>query len=277
MSRNVLLYLADIQESCEKVLKYTAGMTYRGFHLTRWPFLSKFGNFRRIYTMKPHRLFWFLSLLICLSLSCSIVSDPPPVEAQPPVDQPPVEPQTTESQPYVETQQPVKSPLSALKNPGFEDGFNYWSELPAALLYDGQSVDEDVVSHSGNHSRKLFLRYGGSYILQRIPVNPPLPLHSKVTLFVFVKMPYAGTQSNKCFTLELVIGNANLQQKATYRDQYDALSDWTELWVAVENSDFPITWIEIHAMTNKGEGLNRDFDKPVYVDDFMTEVFSGPP
>ncbi len=31
MSRNVLLYLADIQESCEKVLKYTAGMTYNDF------------------------------------------------------------------------------------------------------------------------------------------------------------------------------------------------------------------------------------------------------
>ena len=31
MSRNVLLYLADIQESCEKVLKYTAGMTYHDF------------------------------------------------------------------------------------------------------------------------------------------------------------------------------------------------------------------------------------------------------
>jgi uncharacterized protein with HEPN domain len=31
MSRNESLYLADIQESCEKVLKYTAGMAYQDF------------------------------------------------------------------------------------------------------------------------------------------------------------------------------------------------------------------------------------------------------
>ena len=31
MSRDESLYLADIQESCEKVLKYTAGMKYKDF------------------------------------------------------------------------------------------------------------------------------------------------------------------------------------------------------------------------------------------------------
>ena len=31
MSRDEFLYLADIQESCEKALKYTAGMTYTHF------------------------------------------------------------------------------------------------------------------------------------------------------------------------------------------------------------------------------------------------------
>jgi len=31
MSRNELLYLADIQESCKKVLRYTKGMTYKDF------------------------------------------------------------------------------------------------------------------------------------------------------------------------------------------------------------------------------------------------------
>lgn len=31
MSRNESLYLADIQESCEKVLRYTKGMTYKNF------------------------------------------------------------------------------------------------------------------------------------------------------------------------------------------------------------------------------------------------------
>ena len=31
MSRNEPLYLADIQESCEKVLRFTKGMTYKDF------------------------------------------------------------------------------------------------------------------------------------------------------------------------------------------------------------------------------------------------------
>ena len=31
MSRDESLYLADIQESCEKVLRYTSGMTYKDF------------------------------------------------------------------------------------------------------------------------------------------------------------------------------------------------------------------------------------------------------
>jgi uncharacterized protein with HEPN domain len=31
MSRDVSLYLADIQESCEKVLRFTKGMTYKDF------------------------------------------------------------------------------------------------------------------------------------------------------------------------------------------------------------------------------------------------------
>jgi uncharacterized protein with HEPN domain len=31
MSRNEALYLGDIQESCEKVLRFTKGMTYKEF------------------------------------------------------------------------------------------------------------------------------------------------------------------------------------------------------------------------------------------------------
>ena len=36
MSRDESLYLADIQESCEKVLKYTAGMKY-DVSIQLWP------------------------------------------------------------------------------------------------------------------------------------------------------------------------------------------------------------------------------------------------
>lgn len=31
MSRNESLYIGDIQESCEKILKFTKGMTYKDF------------------------------------------------------------------------------------------------------------------------------------------------------------------------------------------------------------------------------------------------------
>ena len=31
MSRNESLYLGDIQESCEKILRFTKGMTYKEF------------------------------------------------------------------------------------------------------------------------------------------------------------------------------------------------------------------------------------------------------
>ena len=248
--------------------------------------------------MKHHQLLWFLSLLVCVSLSCNLVRGAPPVEVlppelqivedqpgvtEPPVVQPPADSQPSDEQPSAEDAPPDEAgpagqwqPIE-IRNPGFENGFDPWSELQDALQYGGQSVDENIVSHSGSHSRKLFLRYGGSYILQRIPVDPALPLNSSVTLHVWIEMPYAGEKSNKCFTLELVVGNGNGQQKASSEDLYDASPDWTALSVTVENPGFPITWIEIHAMTNKGDGSYRSFDKPVYVDDFLLEAFSPQP
>ena len=56
-----------------------------------------------------------------------------------------------------------------------------------------------------------------------------------------------------------------------------ALPDWTNLSVNISNPDFPITWIEIHAMTNQGVGTHRGFDKPVYVDDFSLSILPGQP
>jgi len=173
-----------------------------------------------------------------------------------------------------------QSSLPSIANPGFEQAANFfdpWSELPAALQYGGQSVDETDLSHSGSHSRKLFLRYGGSYILQRIPVDPPLPLNSQLTLSVFVMMPYPGAKTNKCFSLELVVGDATGAQKAARLDNYDALPDWTNLSVDLTNTGFPISSIEVHAMSNKGDGSDRGFDKPVYVDDFSLSVVPGQP
>jgi len=34
--------------------------------------------------MKHHQLLWFLSLLVCVSLSCNLVRGAPPVEVLPP-------------------------------------------------------------------------------------------------------------------------------------------------------------------------------------------------
>jgi hypothetical protein len=162
--------------------------------------------------------------------------------------------------------------IPVIQNPGFESGFDPWKELPAAIQYGGQSVDENVVTHSGGHSRKLFLRYGGSYIFQRVPADPALPLNSTITLTVLVKMPQDGSLSNKVFTLEMVVGDDAGHTQTVNLDWHYAILGWGALEVHLKNTDFPVTWIEVRAMTNKGDGLYKDFDKIVYVDDFYLDV-----
>ena len=173
---------------------------------------------------------------------------------------------------------PVQTyPDNLLKNPGFEEGFNSWSELPDALQYGGQSVDEDVVAHTGEHSRKLFLRYGGSYIIQRVSVDPVLPVGSSVSLNLWYKMPYAGGPTNKCFNLQWVVGNdSGGQETETSADTCAPSPNWTQFGMINANTDIPISWIEVHALTNKGDGNYKNFDKPVYVDDFTLKVLHPP-
>ena len=255
--------------------------------------------------MKPSRIFLFLALLAFLSLSCNLSEATPMVDILPTEIQPAA--QVPDSQLPADNQQPAsddqQSPsdsvppsdqnqpqnqdvvpdatvmtLPTLQNPGFEQGFDHWSELPAAVTYGGASVDENVVSHSGTHSRKLFLRYGGSYIIQRIPENPILmldpevPVNSSFTLYVSIKMPYAGTSSNKVFTLELVVGDGNGHTVSAKIDQTAAIPDWGEVYVTLTNPDWPVNWIEVHAMTNKGDGIYKNFDRCVYLDDFKLEI-----
>ena len=168
-------------------------------------------------------------------------------------------------------------PDNLLKNPGFEEGFNFWSELQDALQYGGQSVDEDVVAHTGEHSRKLFLRYGGSYIIQRVKVDPVLPTGSSIGLYVWYKMPYAGGLTNKCFDLQWMAGNdSGGQETETSTDSCAPSADWVQIGIATSSTDIPISWIEVHAMTNKGDGNYKNFDKPVYVDDFTLKVLPPP-
>jgi len=208
----------------------------------------------------------------------------PPAEASqvpaapPAASEVPVAPVVPPASAVPASQQPVSPyPANLLKNPGFEDGFKYWSENPAALQYGGQSVDEDVVAHAGDHSRKLFLRYGGSDILQRVTVNPALPVGSSIVLDIWFKMPDAGSKTNKCFNLKMIYGNdASQQETATTSDFCEAFSGWDETALSNSSTDIPVTWIEVHATTTKGDGTNKNFDKPVYVDDFTLKVLPPP-
>ena len=248
--------------------------------------------------MKLPLVSWFLAVLVCASLSsCSFPfsgsSSPeeenlpllPPVATLAPIGTLPAAapPQAAAPPPPTAgsvTLAPTTPPPPVIQNPGFENGpafFDSWTELPATFQYGGQSVDEATIRHSGGHSRKLFLRYGGSYIIQRIPVDPPLPLNSQLTLSVFVLMPFPGDKTNKDFSLELVIGYGTAQTKNSRIDVYDAMPNWTQLSVTIVNATFPITWVELHAMTNNGNGLYHGFDKPAYVDDFALSVVPGQP
>jgi hypothetical protein len=201
-----------------------------------------------------------------------------PIASVVPASQIPAAPQAPAASAVPVAPQPVSQyPANLLKNPGFEDGFNDWSENPDAFKYGGQSVDENVVAHSGEHSRKLFLRYGGSDILQRVTVNPPLPMGSSIILNFWFKMPDAGSKTNKCFDLKMTYGNdAGQQETAITSDICEAFSDWDETALSNSSTDIQVTWIEVHAVTTKGDGTDKNFDKPVYVDDFTLTV-SPPP
>lgn len=162
-----------------------------------------------------------------------------------------------------------------LVNPGFEQGFTGWSEDPAVFQYGGQSVEGTDAAHSGQRSRKLFLRWGGSHILQRINVN--LGVGSQITLTAWVKMPSPGDRDNKWFVLELWAGSADGHQEVLAGvSQMNALPNWSQLSLGPITTDFPITWLEIHARTNAGGGTYQDYDKPVWVDDFELSVQAPP-
>ncbi|MEW5859994.1 MAG: hypothetical protein AB1861_21840 [Cyanobacteriota bacterium] len=160
--------------------------------------------------------------------------------------------------------------LAALVNPGFESGFVGWSEDPATFQYGGESVAESGEAYSGQQSRKLFLRWGGSHIIQRIETD--LPAGSHISLSAWVKMPSPGEQSNKWFTLELVAGGADGGSQSLFVDQMTALPDWSQLTVGPLTTNSQVVWVEVHAYTTKGDGSYQDFDKPVWVDDFQLSV-----
>jgi hypothetical protein len=163
---------------------------------------------------------------------------------------------------------PVPIPVSgapALVNPGFEDGILGWTDVNSTC---GSKSDADNgEAHSGAQSRKLYLRFCGSVIYQR--ASGSLPQGSSATLKAWVKMPFPGDQANKWFRLSLILGGADSSQTAqAFVDQFDALPDWTQLTVGPLVADFPVTWIEVMAQSDKGGGADQAYDKPVWVDDF---------
>jgi hypothetical protein len=162
-------------------------------------------------------------------------------------------------------------PTNLVVNPGFEDGFTGWAEDPAQFQYGSESKEETVEVHSGHRSRKLFLRHGGSHILQTIPVQ--LPANTGMILRAWVKMPYPGDQSNKWFTMELVaIGAEGHRDFAVACQQTEALPTWTQLSVGPLVTSFPVTQLDIHAKTTNGNGSYQGYDRPVWVDDFELDI-----
>lgn len=96
-----------------------------------------------------------------------------------------------------------------IMNPGFEEGFKHWDEGEESYMYSNQSEDDTSVIRSGKHSRKLFLRQGGTKIRQRIPAR--LPVGSSISLSTWANMPKPGSEKNKYLTLELLMIDSNGQ------------------------------------------------------------------
>jgi nucleoside phosphorylase len=160
-------------------------------------------------------------------------------------------------------------------NPGFEDGFLGWEEDSSVINSEqvaSRSVDDSIEAHSGTHSRKLFLREGGSYIKQIVKLKNPLSAQCQVRLGVYVKMPFRGDAANKWFTLMLIThGGSSSQIDYWQKEQRDTLVEWTKVTTQTERLNYPIHKLEIHAFTTKGSGVHKGFDKLVWVDDFTIE------
>jgi nucleoside phosphorylase len=162
-----------------------------------------------------------------------------------------------------------------IANPGFEDGFLGWEE-DSSVIDSAQaasmSIDASDEAHSGVHSRKLFLREGGSYIRQVVQLRNPLAAHCQIRLGAYVRMPFSGDPANKWFTLMLITrGEDSDQLEYAHVEQFDPLVEWTEVATHTRRLDYPIHKLEIHAFTTKGGGAHKGFDKPVWVDDFTIE------
>jgi len=157
-------------------------------------------------------------------------------------------------------------------NPGFEEGFIGWREDPPQFQYDSQSEEDSTEVHSGQRSRKLFLCWGGSHIIQNINLSTPLPIDTQITLRAWVKMPYPGSQDNKWFSLELVTVGTDGQKDSRPVDQYSVLPVWSQLSTGPLVAKFPVTQLGIHAMTSKGNGSHKGLDRPVWVDDFELDI-----
>ena len=160
-------------------------------------------------------------------------------------------------------------------NPGFEDGFRGWEEDPSVINSEhaaSQSRDDPTEANSGSHSRKLFLREGGSYIKQTIELTSPLPVGCQIKLSAHIKMPFRGSLTNKTLSLLIVAHGGRPGQEDPFSVELEGVFEqWEKFSFQTKELDYPVHKLEIHAFTTRGNGLYKGFEKPVWVDDFTLE------
>ena len=156
-------------------------------------------------------------------------------------------------------------------NPGFEAGVDPWQ------MYDdggqGNAVLDTTVSHTGSASGKLYLRWYGGTIEQYIACS--LQAERELVLTWWMKMPEAGSESNKWFGALLVARASDGTVALAQFERFDPILEWTQQTLRVTPS-FPVVQVRVYTTTGAGGGGYDGWDKPVWVDDFALTVVPEP-
>ena len=153
-----------------------------------------------------------------------------------------------------------------LINPGFDEGDIGWVEHEESFKHQNKSEDDVTYRHSGDYSRKLFLRVGGTKIFQK--VNAKLPIGTSISASVWAYMPEAGSDSTKYFTLILKTIDIEGNEIEVPVHEYGPLEEWKKIETELVITESRIVELEIQAMTTWGGGDYKKRDKAVWVDDF---------
>lgn len=156
-------------------------------------------------------------------------------------------------------------------NPGFEQGMFGWN------FYDNggqnnQYVDTNV-SHSGQNSGALLLRWYGGQIEQDIAVN--LPVGTPISLSWWQKQPYPGTHENKWYGGGLIAFDAQGGYDVAGVEQFNPLPDWTQQQVSLVTTR-PVVKLRIAHGTGAGNGNYSGRDRIVWIDDHVLTIPDSP-